>query len=64
MPDLDAIIVPVSGGGMISGIALAAKGLKPGIKIIAAEPSGCPLPPLHTLHSQSFCPGQSTQQQQ
>jgi threonine dehydratase len=37
---LDAIIVPVSGGGMISGIAVAAKSLNPSIKIIAAEPCG------------------------
>lgn len=37
---LDAIIVPVSGGGMISGIAVAAKSLCPSIKIIAAEPCG------------------------
>ncbi|KAG0621885.1 hypothetical protein M758_3G055900 [Ceratodon purpureus] len=37
---LDVIIVPISGGGLISGIALAAKALKPNIKIIAAEPSG------------------------
>ncbi|XP_073386933.1 serine racemase-like isoform X2 [Physcomitrium patens] len=40
VPDLDAIVVPISGGGLISGIALAAKALKPSIKIIAAEPSG------------------------
>jgi serine racemase len=37
---LDAIIVPVSGGGMISGIAVAAKSLNPSIKIVAAEPCG------------------------
>lgn len=40
VPDLEAIIVPVSGGGMLSGIALTAKALKPGIKILAAEPTG------------------------
>lgn len=40
VPYLDAIIVPISGGGMTSGIAVAAKGLKPDIKIIAAEPTG------------------------
>ena len=38
---LDAIVVPVSGGGMISGVAVAAKSLRPDIKIIAAEPCGC-----------------------
>ncbi len=33
-------MVPVSGGGMISGVAVAAKGLDPDIRIIAAEPTG------------------------
>ncbi|XP_076799819.1 serine racemase-like [Clavelina lepadiformis] len=37
-PDLDAIVVPVGGGGMISGITIAAKHIKPSIKIYAAEP--------------------------
>ncbi|GAB4819160.1 hypothetical protein N2152v2_006206 [Parachlorella kessleri] len=40
VPDLDAIIVPVSGGGMLSGIAVAAKALRPGILVLAAEPTG------------------------
>ncbi|KAK9823956.1 hypothetical protein WJX72_006641 [[Myrmecia] bisecta] len=39
-PALDAIIVPVSGGGMIAGIAMAAKSLQPDIVILAAEPTG------------------------
>jgi threonine dehydratase len=34
IPDLDSIVVPIGGGGMISGIATAAKAIKPGIKII------------------------------
>eukprot|EP00898_Chlorokybus_atmophyticus_P003924 jgi/Chlat1/4532/Chrsp29S00335 len=38
--DMDAVVVPISGGGMISGIALAAKGLNPRIKVVAAEPYG------------------------
>ncbi len=42
VPQLDAIVVPICGGGMTSGIAVAAKGIKPGIKIIAAEPTGEP----------------------
>ena len=33
-------MVPISGGGMVSGIATAAKALQPGIKIVAAEPTG------------------------
>ncbi|KAL2631958.1 hypothetical protein R1flu_016644 [Riccia fluitans] len=40
VPNLDAIFVPISGGGLTSGIALAAKALKPTIKIFAAEPMG------------------------
>jgi threonine dehydratase len=36
-PDLAAIVVPLSGGGLISGIAIAAKGLKPGIRIIGVS---------------------------
>ncbi|XP_055957575.1 serine racemase isoform X2 [Patella vulgata] len=40
VPDLDAILVPISGGGMLSGIAIAAKHIKPGIKVFAVEPEG------------------------
>jgi threonine dehydratase len=36
-PDLDAIIVPVGGGGLISGIAIAAKALKPDIEIFGVQ---------------------------
>lgn len=37
VPDLDSIIIPVGGGGLISGIAIAAKALKPSIKIIGVQ---------------------------
>jgi threonine dehydratase len=37
--DLDAIIVPVGGGGLLAGIAVAARALCPGIRIIGAEPT-------------------------
>jgi len=36
-PDLDALIVPVGGGGLIAGIAVAAKALKPGIEIFGVQ---------------------------
>ena len=38
--DMDCILVPVGGGGLIAGIALAAKALNPNIKIIGVEPEG------------------------
>jgi threonine dehydratase len=37
MPDLDVLLVPIGGGGLISGIAVAAKTLKPGIEIIGVQ---------------------------
>jgi len=41
-PEADVVVVPIGGGGLISGIALAAKSLKPGIRIIGVESSGAP----------------------
>ncbi len=38
IPDLDVIIVPVGGGGLLSGTSIAAAGIKKGIRIIAGEP--------------------------
>lgn len=40
MPDTDAILVPIGGGGLISGIAVAAKAINPRIKIIGVESTG------------------------
>lgn len=40
VPDLDAIVAPVGGGGLVSGICLAAKGIKPALRVFAAEPLG------------------------
>ncbi|GCE26287.1 threonine ammonia-lyase [Dictyobacter alpinus] len=42
LPDADAIIVPIGGGGLISGIAIAARALKPDITIIGVQASGAP----------------------
>ena len=36
-PDLEVIVVPVGGGGLIAGIATAAKALKPGIEVVGVE---------------------------
>jgi len=42
LPDLDAIIVPIGGGGLISGVALAIKGRKPNIQVIGVEAASAP----------------------
>ncbi|WP_158606597.1 threonine ammonia-lyase [Paenibacillus ginsengarvi] len=39
LPNVDAILVPVGGGGLISGIALAAKTVRPDIRIIGVQPT-------------------------
>jgi threonine dehydratase len=38
--NLDAVIAPLGGGGLLSGTAIAAKGLRPSIKVFGAEPAG------------------------
>jgi threonine dehydratase len=40
VPALDAIVVPIGGGGLVSGIAIAAKALRPAIRVIGVEPTG------------------------
>jgi threonine dehydratase len=42
MPDLDCLLVPVGGGGLISGIAIAARAIKPGIEIVGVEAASYP----------------------
>ena len=38
VPDLDALVVPIGGGGLISGCAVAARGKRPKIRIVGVEP--------------------------
>ncbi|KAI3784431.1 hypothetical protein L1987_43530 [Smallanthus sonchifolius] len=40
VPELDTLIVPISGGGLISGVAIAAKSINPTIRVLGAEPKG------------------------
>jgi threonine dehydratase len=40
LPEADIILVPIGGGGLISGIALAAKAINPAIKVMGVEPEG------------------------
>jgi threonine dehydratase len=42
LPDVDTILVPVGGGGLISGIALAAKAIRPKTRIIGVQAEACP----------------------
>ncbi len=42
VPDLEVIVVPVGGGGLISGIATAARALKPGIRVFGVETRNYP----------------------
>ena len=41
-PEADVVLVQVGGGGLVSGIATAVKGLKPGVRVIAVEPERSP----------------------
>ena len=38
VPDLDAVLTPVSGGGLLSGTCLGAHGLRPGVRVYGCEP--------------------------
>ena len=42
VPDADAIIVPVGGGGLIAGILTAVKAIKPSVRVIGVEPAHAP----------------------
>ena len=39
VPDLDAVVAPVGGGGLLSGTAIAARAMKPAIDVLGAEPA-------------------------
>src|SRR6185295_7028912 len=46
LPDLDVLIVAIGGGGLIGGMGLAAKALRPSLRLIGVEPFGAP-----TMHA-------------
>lgn len=42
LPDVDAVVVPVGGGGLISGVAFAIKSLRPEVKVYGVQAEGAP----------------------
>ncbi len=42
IPDLDAVVVPIGGGGLISGVAFTMKNLNPNIKVYGVQAAGAP----------------------
>lgn len=42
LPDMDAVVVPIGGGGLISGVAFAIKQLNPSIKVYGVQAAGAP----------------------
>jgi len=43
VPDLQRVVVPVGGGGLVSGIAAAVKGMRPDVEVIGVQSDGYPL---------------------
>lgn len=41
-PDIDTIVVPIGGGGLITGISVAAKAIKPDIRVVGVQTEACP----------------------
>lgn len=41
-PDVDVVVVPIGGGGLISGVAQAVKAIRPSVRVIGVESSGAP----------------------
>ncbi|MBI3857120.1 MAG: threonine ammonia-lyase, partial [Planctomycetes bacterium] len=42
LPDLDTVVIPIGGGGLISGMAIALKETRPSIRVIGVQAEGCP----------------------
>lgn len=58
-PDLDALIIPIGGGGLIAGCAIAAKAMKPGIRIFGVEAAMYPSFSARRQGKPSKCGGQT-----
>jgi threonine dehydratase len=42
VPDVGTVVVPIGGGGLISGVAIALRHYRPGVRIVGVEPEGAP----------------------
>jgi len=42
LPDVEVVVVPIGGGGLISGVSMALKSLKPSVRIVGVESAGAP----------------------
>ncbi len=59
VPDLDVIVVPIGGGGLIAGVATAVKGIKPEIEVIGAQAEN--FDAMRAMyHGESFVSGEAT----
>ncbi len=57
-PEIDAVVVPVSGGGLIGGVSTAVKALAPRVRVFGAEPVALP------RYTESLCAGHPVQVEQ
>jgi threonine dehydratase len=56
-PQLDALVVPIGGGGLISGMAVAARALKPGVELIGVQTESYPSMPAALRGDDAVCQG-------
>jgi threonine dehydratase len=58
LPDVDAVVAPIGGGGLLAGIVTALRGLRPGARVYAAEPeTAAPLAVSLAAKRASYFPG-------
>jgi threonine dehydratase len=55
VPDLDVVLAPVGGGGLLSGTGIAAHGVKPSLRVYACEPLGA-LDAMHSVRENRIVP--------